>query len=256
MEHLNWEFILAAETVYILKASLIPIGLETQTRGAQQFMMAGGPIAWKSKLQTSTSLSSVEAEYVALCAASREAKWINQLLLELGFGTSQPIIIGEDNRGCISISNNNRTDNRTKHIDIKYHFVRDMINSKVIKLQYVPTETMIADMFTKPTASSKFKWCREVIVKSMIASLRGRVKIQSANHAEAAEDVELQDHGMPAGPRQGLPQDKSPGLSTEINQRVGHRESRADAGADAGDVFNQTGQGEGKMSVAENSFAQ
>src|SRR6185503_18899322 len=142
------------------------------------FMLAGGPVAWKSKLQSSTSLSSVEAEYVALCATIREATWLRQLLIEIGFSPNGPTLIAEDNKGCIAVSSNNRTDNRTKHIDVKYHYVREQIRKGQVQVHYVPTERMIADMFTKPTITSKFKLCMKEIVKSPDISLRGRVEFQ------------------------------------------------------------------------------
>ena len=140
---------------------------------------AGGPIAWKSKLQKSSSLSSVEAEYIAACSASREAKWIRLLLAEMEFPITGPITIFEDNQGCISVSNNNRTDSRTKHIDVKYHFVRDMIQCKQIALQYIPTDKMLADCLTKPTSVAKCSWCCAQIIRENGACFRGPVGTES-----------------------------------------------------------------------------
>ncbi len=128
------------------------------------FTLHGSPISWKSKLQASTALSSVEAEYISLCAAAREAKWTRQLLFELGFPQDSATTIFEDNKGCIAISGNDRTDTRSKHIDVKYHFVRQMIKSNQIQVEYLPTEEMIADMFTKPTSTMAFQKCRAPIV--------------------------------------------------------------------------------------------
>jgi transposase InsO family protein len=143
------------------------------------FTFAGGPIAWKSKLQKSSALSSVEAEYIAACSTSREAKWIRQLLAEIEFPITGPVMIFEDNQGCISISSNNRTDSRTKHIDVKYHFVRDMIQKNMIELKYIPTERMLADFLTKPTTAAKFNWCCAQLFHENGACLRGPVKTQS-----------------------------------------------------------------------------
>jgi transposase InsO family protein len=153
------------------------------------FTLAGGPIAWKSKLQKSSALSSVEAEYIAACSASREAKWIRQLLNEIGFPAESPTTICEDNQGCISISNNNRTDSRTKHIDVKYHFVRDMVKSKEIQLMYISTEHMLADFLTKPINSSKFQWCSAKLIRDIGTNLRGRAEIQPA--ANLCTDQEI-----------------------------------------------------------------
>jgi hypothetical protein len=142
------------------------------------FTFANGPIAWKSKLQKSSALSSVEAEYIAACSAGREAKWIRQLLSELSFPVVGPTTIFEDNQGCIAISNNNRTDSRTKHIDIKYHFVRDMVQNHEIHFQYVATDKMLADFLTKPTNIAKFTLCCRNLLQDTRTCLRGRVEYQ------------------------------------------------------------------------------
>jgi hypothetical protein len=128
------------------------------------FTLNDGPISWKSKLQASTALSSVEAVYISLCAAAREAKWARQLMFELGFPQERATKIFEDNKVCISISSNDRTDARSKHIDVKYHFVRQMIRTNQIQVEYLPTEDMIADMFTKPTSTTAFQKCRASII--------------------------------------------------------------------------------------------
>ena len=146
------------------------------------FMMSGGPISWKSKLQQSTSLSSVEAEYFALCSASREAKWMKEILKKLGFGGDTQITIHEDNQGCISISGNRRTDSRTKHIDVKYHFVREMITKGIVAVKYRRTEEMLEDIFTKPTAAAKFKQFTKEFTKSPSSTLRGPVGNQTPPH--------------------------------------------------------------------------
>lgn len=143
------------------------------------FTLNGAPISWKSKLQASTALSSVESEYIALCGAAREAQWIRQILSELGSPIRLPTKIYDDNRGCISISGNNRTDARTKHIDVKYHFVRQMVHRNQIVIDYVPTQDMIADIFTKPTSHAAFVNQRCKIVHSRDMSSRGRAEIQS-----------------------------------------------------------------------------
>jgi hypothetical protein len=144
------------------------------------FTLAGGTVSWKSKLQNSSALSSVEAEYIAVCSTSREAKWIRKLLTELKFPPVGPTIIREDNQGCIAVTSNNRTDSRTKHIDVKYHFVREMVKSKEIELQYTPTENMLADFLTKPISAAKYRWCCEKLVHDYDSISRGRPKYQSA----------------------------------------------------------------------------
>lgn len=146
------------------------------------FLLAGGAVSWKSQLQSSTSLSSVEAEYVALCSAAREAVWMRQLLSDVGHAQHAPTRICADNRGCIAIANHNRSDSRTKHIDVKYHYTREQIKEKRIDLTHVPTGDMVADSLTKPINVAKFKWCRERM------ALKPSLPVGSRGHVEVAAD--------------------------------------------------------------------
>jgi len=138
-------------------------------------MMSGSAIAWRSSLQKIVACSSTEAEYIALSETMREVIWIRQMLTELGFSQKSATRVLEDNQGCIAISKNRRTDKRTKHIDLRFHFCRDQIEQGAIEVEYCPTESMIADGLTKPINAPKFKWCRTAM--GITASkLRGRVE--------------------------------------------------------------------------------
>ncbi|CAK9801638.1 Copia protein [Anthophora plagiata] len=113
-------------------------------------------ISWSTKRQSSTAASSTEAEYMALFEAVREAIWLKSLALRININISKPIVIYEDNNGCISIANNPGNHKRWKHIDIKYHFSREQIEKNVIKLKFICTEQQVADVFTKPLPATKF----------------------------------------------------------------------------------------------------
>ena len=115
--------------------------------------MAGGPVCWQSRQQTSVALSSMEAEYMALCATAQEAVWLASLLTDIGYTQAAPILIYEDNQSAIAYSKNNTDHKRTKHIDTKYHFVRERINDGLISLEYIGTLLNVADIFTKPLLS-------------------------------------------------------------------------------------------------------
>ena len=106
-------------------------------------------VSWNSKKQNSIALSSAEAEYMALCEATQEAIWLIKFFKELGWETV-PITIYEDNQSCIELSQNNRNHQRTKHIDVRYHFIREAIEANLIKVQYMETKYRVADMLTKP----------------------------------------------------------------------------------------------------------
>lgn len=133
------------------------------------FIQSNGPIAWKSKLQKSkgsfpgVATSSVTAEYQALYDASREAAWLRQLYQEIRFPHESPTVIYEDNQGAISMAKNHRTDSLTKHIAVKYHYTREMVDLKQTEITYCETSKMVADFLTKPTNSAKFLWCRDHI---------------------------------------------------------------------------------------------
>eukprot|EP00873_Tetraselmis_striata_P023437 jgi/Tetstr1/443701/TSEL_031691.t1 len=89
------------------------------------FFLCGGAISFLSKLQALVALSTAEAEYIALCMTVQEAVFLRQMLEELGFQQTAPTPVGEDNQACIVIATTDVTSARTKHLDIRLHFVRD-----------------------------------------------------------------------------------------------------------------------------------
>ncbi len=107
------------------------------------------------------ALSTAEAEYVALSVATQEVVWIRRLLSDLGACPKEPTILMEDNQGAIAISKNPVSHARTKHIDIKFHFVREAVKEGIISLTYCPTEKMTADLLTKPLTRIRFKSLRK-----------------------------------------------------------------------------------------------
>ena len=124
------------------------------------FRIGGATVSWKSKRQAIVALSSTEAEYVALCSAAQEVVWLRRLLESIGFTQSAATILNEDNQGAIALSKNPKSHSRTKHIDIKYHYIRGAIEKKEIELAYCPTEKMIADILTKGLPKPKFEELR------------------------------------------------------------------------------------------------
>lgn len=122
------------------------------------FKLGNACIGWTSKKQTTVALSSTEAEYIAMCHACGEAMWLSQLLQDMKILKQQsPIPMFEDNQGCIAMIKSDKVNQRSKHISIKYHYIKQLYKENKIDVQYCPTECMIADMFTKPLDSTKFK---------------------------------------------------------------------------------------------------
>ena len=104
------------------------------------FCIAGGPVSWRSKKQDTVALSTAEAEYVALSSAAQECIWIKRLNSEFGNMSDGPTVIMEDNQSCIAIAKNPQHHGRSKHIDIKHHFIRELVGNKTIELRYCPTK--------------------------------------------------------------------------------------------------------------------
>lgn len=113
------------------------------------FQINNTTVVWSSRRQPTVASSTVEAEYVAVSEATREALWLRCLLREIGFTQSGPTEINCDNKGAIRLALNPGTHQRTKHIDIRHHFIRELIDEKVISLQYIATKRQLADILTK-----------------------------------------------------------------------------------------------------------
>lgn len=104
------------------------------------------------------ALSTVEAEYVVLSFTSQEAIWLRELEKEIGHAHEcKTIYIKCDSTGAIALAKNHITSQRTKHIDVRHHFVREKLEEKVIELSYLSTSEMLMDIFTKALAHIKHK---------------------------------------------------------------------------------------------------
>ena len=125
---------------------------------------SGGSVSWQVKKQPTVSLSSCEAEYKGLAAAVQEAIFLRGLLRELRYEQFEPTTIGEDNQSCIKLATNPVLHKRSKHIDTKYHFIRERVDDNSIKLIYTPTDEMAADLLTKALPQQKVEQHREQLL--------------------------------------------------------------------------------------------
>lgn len=119
------------------------------------FLFCGGTISWASRRQASVTLSSMEAEYVALSEACQEAVWLRQLLVDFGESQEGATTILEDNQGCIAFVKTERVNRRSKHINTRQKFVQELCSTGQIALEYCPTDQMAADILTKPLGPQK-----------------------------------------------------------------------------------------------------
>ena len=119
--------------------------------------LRGVPVSWKSRGQKCVTLSSTEAEFVALSEAAKEIKFVVQVLRSMKMQVKMPIVVRVDNVGAIGLSKNLSTSQRTKHIDVRYHFVREFVEEKMIEIVFVRSEENHADIFTKNVSGDVFE---------------------------------------------------------------------------------------------------
>ncbi|KAH9292825.1 hypothetical protein KI387_042000, partial [Taxus chinensis] len=125
------------------------------------FSLGSGVVSWFSRKQKSVALSSSEAEYIAASMATCEAIWLRKLLVALFGQKVETTVIHCDNQSCIKLSENPVFHDRSKHIDIRYHFIRDCVQRGIVQLQYIPTEEQVADILTKALGKEKFIFFRD-----------------------------------------------------------------------------------------------
>ena len=124
------------------------------------FKLNGGLISWKSKKQNTIALSSCEAEYMGLTLAIQEGLFLIQLMKDMDTsGEYDYFTLYGDNQGSLALAKNPVKHHRSKHIDVRYHFIRDHIKKGTVDLHYVPTSDNQADVFTKALAKVSFEKC-------------------------------------------------------------------------------------------------
>jgi hypothetical protein len=121
------------------------------------FLLHGGAVSWTTKRQEIISLSTTESEYVAATYAAKEALWLRSLLSQLFEINSEPVTLFSDNQSAIALTKDHQYHARTKHIDIRFHFIRWIVENGSLRLVYSPTNEMVADTLTKALPSPKVK---------------------------------------------------------------------------------------------------
>ena len=126
------------------------------------FTMCGGAISWKASLQSIAALSTTEAEYIAATEGVKEATWLRGLAIELGIPQSGTVV-HSDSQSAIHLTKNDAYHSKTKHISVKYHYVRDTVAAGEIMVKKVHTSENPADMLTKPLPIAKFEHCLDLV---------------------------------------------------------------------------------------------
>jgi len=111
--------------------------------------LGSGPISWKSGKSSAVAQSTAESEYYAAGEAGKEVMHLRQLLQTMGFQQPEPTPFGSDSQAALAMTKNPEFHARTKHIDIRHHWLRDIVKEGVIRPGYVPTENNPADLLTK-----------------------------------------------------------------------------------------------------------
>ena len=121
--------------------------------------LLGGTISWACRKQNCVSLSSTEAEYIALAETCQEVIWLRNLCCSFDI-ECKVTTVNVDNQSCVKMCENRKFSNRTKHIDTKFHFTADLAAKAIVQFKYCPTEENIADMLTKPLGNVRLAYLR------------------------------------------------------------------------------------------------
>ncbi|KAF8670346.1 cytochrome p450, partial [Rhizoctonia solani] len=175
------------------------------------FMLGGAAVSWSAKKQATVALSTMEAEYMALSHACTQALWMQQFFKELYLYADAPTLILSDNLAALTLSVESQFHGRSKHIDIRHHFMRNIIEKRKVTTLYVPSNENLADAFTKALPAPQFRqslaklapliqllpyvhrigtsgfrqWIMDIIPSSTIQKLRRATKVQN----EQAEEI-------------------------------------------------------------------
>jgi hypothetical protein len=130
--------------------------VEWKSTSGYCFSLGSAMISWSSKKQGSIAQSTAEAEYIAASDASKEVVWLRKLVSGLFGDKLETTVVHYDNQSCIKQTKNPVFHDRSKHIDMKYHYIRDLVHRKIVKLQYIATSEQVVDILTKPFPLRQF----------------------------------------------------------------------------------------------------
>ena len=136
---------------------------ERKSTSGHCFMIGKTVCLWSSKKQSIVALSTCETEYVATTTSVCQSVWLNNIMTQIGFNLDVPIKIYVDNVFAINLAKNSVFHQISKHIDIRYHFLRDQVGKNMIKLEYCKSKYQIADILFKPLKIDAFIKLRDML---------------------------------------------------------------------------------------------
>nr|KYP40105.1 Retrovirus-related Pol polyprotein from transposon TNT 1-94 [Cajanus cajan] len=134
-----------------------------RTTSRAVFIIGSGAVSWASKKQSIVRLSTTEAEYIAAAACACQCIWLHRILEHVGIERKESITILCDNNSTIQLSKNPVFHGRSKHIAVKFHFLRDLVNDHVVQLKYCNTQEQVADIMTKAVKLEQFEKLRQML---------------------------------------------------------------------------------------------
>jgi hypothetical protein len=149
--------------------------VQRKSTGAYLFMINGGPISWNSKRMATVATSTMEAEYMAMAEATKQAVWTKRLLISLGMQQEERgVLIFADNKAALLLSKNPENHPRSKHIQVRYHYVREAVTLRSVEFEYVSTKDMLADGLTKPLPGPPHQEVMTKVGLINLGMIRGR----------------------------------------------------------------------------------
>jgi len=137
--------------------------IDRRSHTGYTFLLGGGPISWDSRKQKTVALSSTEAEYMALTDATKEAIFLSRFLASLNLKDLASVKLYSDNMGALKLAKNPVFHARSKHIDIRVHFIREILKNGDIEVNHISTDDMAADILTKKLARPKHEACVKML---------------------------------------------------------------------------------------------
>lgn len=146
--------------------------------GCMSFL-AGGPVIWSSRSQDCVALSTTESEFIAASETVKDIVWLQKLLTDIGYEHRMPVDLRIDNQGAMRLAKNPEFHKRTKHVHVRYCFIRDMCEKNIVNVTYIKSEDQVADILTKPLVRVRFEYLRD----------RMNVRVRESNSGESVETI-------------------------------------------------------------------